>query len=110
MPINIPINSKYANFSIDVSLEDTTYRFSFIWNTRAEQWVLDIFDISLNPIVTSIAMVLNINLFDQFTYTSLPKGQLFLIDTSISDGEITRTNFGESIKLIYVLEEEIDTI
>jgi len=60
------------------------------------------------PIMYGIKLVLNYSLFDQFSYLSLPPGELYCIDTTEKEIEVNRTNIGDTVELVYLTEEEVD--
>lgn len=110
MPITLPIDNTFSNFSFNVPLDGTTYIFNFVYNTRSEQWTMHISDIDGNALVNGIKLVLSYDLFDQYKHLNIPPGELYAIDTTKKEIEITRENLGEAVKLVYILESELDTI
>jgi len=55
--------------TLTISLVGTSYNFQIIW--RGNQYILDIFDINNNAIVTGISLVTGVNLMEQFRYLNL---------------------------------------
>lgn len=99
-----------SNFSEEVTLDGTPYRFLLIWNGRKEYWTLSVLTRELEKLVSSIKLVLGYNLFDQYPGHSLPSGELYCVDMTEEQGKINRENMLEEVKLVYIPEDELDTI
>jgi len=110
MPVTLPINNAFSNFSQELTLDGVSYRFDFTYNTRSLQWVLSISDIDLVPIVEGIKLILGYELFDQYRSYPLPPGELYCVDTTGDEDEITRENLGPIVEIVYIPEAEVDTI
>lgn len=110
MSIIIPLNTTVSNFSQEIVLEGVPYRFDFVWNTRSLKWSMSISNIDLTGIVSGIVLVLNYDLFEQFTGSTLPPGALYCIDVTEKAEKITRDNLGDIIKLVYLEEDELATV
>lgn len=95
-------------FTEDLILDGTTYRLSFLWNTRAARWSLSLFDASAQALVEGIAVVLDQELLEQYPTQGLPPGQLYAVDASGQLQTIGRDDFTlERVSLVYVPEEEV---
>lgn len=107
MSVVIPFSTELSNFSQQITLDNSIFRFDFLWNSRGEQWNLSVLDVDLNPLVEGIKLVLGYPLFDQWVDRGLPPGELFAIDTTGDEIKITRTNLGTIVELIYIPEAEL---
>jgi hypothetical protein len=110
MPLTIPFFNDIANFSEELTLEDTSYRLEFVYNWRSGQWSMSVLDIDLIPLVSGIPLVTNFNLFDQYPGRNLPAGEFYVVDTTEEEIEVTRENMGTILELVYIPEDELDTI
>jgi len=110
MAFNLPIDTTFSNFSQQMDLDGVSYNLTFLYNTTSAQWTISISDIDEVHIIDGLKLVLNSNLFSQYPSIGLPPGELYCIDTTDSETEINRDNLGSIINLIYVPEDEIDTI
>lgn len=110
MPVTIPFSNEFANFSEEVTLEDTSYRLEFTYNTRSGQWTMSVLDIDLVPLIYGVPLVMNFSLFDQYPGRSLPAGEFYVVDTTEKEKAIDRVNMGTILFLVYIPEDELDTI
>ena len=109
MPVIIPF-SDTSNFSEEVSLNGVPYRFAIMWNVREEYWTLSVLTRNLTKLISGIKLVLGYQLFDQYPGKSLPPGEMYAIDMTEDQEKITRENMLEEVKLIYIPEDEVDTV
>ena len=110
MPLTIPFTNEFANFSEELTLEEQSYRLEFVYNVRSEQWSMSILDIDLTPLVQGVPLVLNFNLFAQYPGRGLPLGEFYVVDTTDEEIKVTRDNMGVILHLVYIPEDELDTI
>lgn len=110
MAFELPVQATTTNFSQEMTLDDTPYTLHFLYNTFTLQWTISIIDLDEVHIIDGLKLVLNSNLFAQYPAAGLPAGELYCIDTTENETEITRDNLGDTVQLIYVPEAEIDTI
>ena len=102
-PFLVPTNP--YNQSFVVSLNGTTYSFTIRWNNdpSAQNWVIDVYDINNNPVVTGIAMVTGANLLEQFDY--LDFGGALIAQTSNEANVVpTYADLGSTGNLYFVTE------
>jgi hypothetical protein len=59
------------NQTFQIVLNAITYNFAITWNDIAQAWILDIYDIDNDPIITGIAITTSLNLLDQYDYLEL---------------------------------------
>ncbi len=60
----IPLLSEAQSFGIQ--LAGVTYSMNLVWNIIASVWVLDIYDVNLNPILRGIPLVTGVDLLAQY--------------------------------------------
>lgn len=54
--------------TLSIILGGTQYTLRVLWNSASSCWVLDIYDVSGNPVVLGIAIVTGADLLSQFEY------------------------------------------
>jgi hypothetical protein len=62
----IPTSPEAQTFSI--ALAGVTYQLTLVWNNMSNSWTLNIADSSLNPLVSGIALVANVDLLEPYAY------------------------------------------
>ena len=97
----LPIDSSSPNYTVDIELSNQLFRFTVLWNSRDESWILGMFDTEDNPIIRSINIRTNFELFRNYTDSRLPVGNIFCIDTTDSGLEPTLDNLGDTHIVIY---------
>lgn len=99
----VPLAAEGPYFGQGVELEGRTYRFDFRWNTRTEQWVIDVFDGGGAALVNGVRGVINVPLLQKFGLREdLPPGELLLLDSSGRDLEAGLDDLGSRVQLIYL--------
>jgi len=94
-------------FSERITLDGVAYNFSFSWNTRGEYWNLAISDYENTPLVSSIKIVLDYELIEQYVDKGLPPGKLYALDFSGNKSDITYEDMtNDRVHLIYLSEGE----
>jgi len=99
--IQLKIRSDFDNYRYRVDLDNTTYVFSFKWNTRSERWQITIYASDGETVLISVPLTANADLLTRFRDKNLPKGRLFCIDTTGQWLEPTNESLGETHLLIY---------
>ena len=102
----IPLKSDNAWFTQRVTLDDTDYILSFIWNEREEKWIISILDSQQNDIVRGIPLNESVDLFHRFKDARLPEGILILFDGENKHAECDRTGLGDRWKLFYGVDDD----
>jgi len=105
--IEIPIFDT-SSFKEQVTLEDTIYQLSLIWNGRDNAWFLSIAEQDGTPILDGIKLVPGYELLSRFKDSRLPPGALLTPDLTGTGDYPTRDNFGVDMKLVYMTEAEVN--
>lgn len=106
--LEIPFKSS-PYFSEVLVLDTIQYTFTFHWNTLGF-WTLDILNVNSLILISGIRLVIGINLISDYPDLGLPKGKLYIIDSSGNTSEITRNDFyneNRLLKIIYIEEGEV---
>lgn len=109
--IQIPFTT-YPCYSQDIKLDGVYYKFLFNWNTRAEVWTLSILSMENVSIIDGIALVPNYNLLKGLHHLTLPKGGLYVLDSTGNKSKIAYGDFTgtRKLKLIYLTEDEVASL
>jgi hypothetical protein len=109
MAVIIPIKNN-PNHTLIIELESVIYKLGFLYNVEGAFWSMTIWDENDNLLIAGIKIVANYPLLFSHINSSLPPGDFYceIADTSAS---INRTAFssGEA-KLLYLTQEEVETI
>ena len=97
----IPVDSAGTNYTLDVSLSGSVYRFGLYWNTRGQFWLLDIFDQADTPLATGLKLVADWELIGGLGMASLPAGLLYVVDVSGQGLDPGIDDLGTRVQLIY---------
>lgn len=100
MDEEIPLDSENANYDFDVELAGKLYKFFVNWNDRGSFWVIQIYD-SKEKLLAQAVPQTNYPLFLSSTNPNLPAGELWILDTTGKNQEITRNNLGKEILLVF---------
>ncbi len=106
--LEIPFKN-VPSFIEEISLDNSTYKFLFNWNSIASHWTLTVLDQYKNILVAGIRVVLDMDLFEQYVDRNLPRGKLFVVDLSNNYNSISRFDFENErkLKILYIEEGEI---
>jgi hypothetical protein len=99
---------QYPAYTKELLLEEKSYLFTFVWNTRGEFWTVSIYDTSRNPIIEGIKLVLNYNLFKDYKHLNIPEGNLYVIDVTNNVSKIKYEDFTNERQLALIYEEVAD--
>jgi hypothetical protein len=91
--------------TLSITLAGVQYNLSVWWNNVSQNWMIDIFDINNNPIVTGIPMVTGVDLLEQFGYLGFG-GQLIAQTTNDPDVVPTFADLGSTGNLYFVVPAE----
>lgn len=98
----IPTRTDEARYSIEIDLDQLTYRFDFDWNDRAEAWSFDLYDANNVLLLAGRRVVVGFPLINRFRDARLPPGDLHAVDTSTANLDPKFADLGDRVKLLYV--------
>lgn len=107
--LQIPF-TEYPAHTKELVLDEKSYVFTFVWNTRGEFWTLSIADTDKTTILDGIKLVLNYNLLQDFHHLAVPEGNLYVIDLSNNVSKIQYSDFTNERKLMLIYEELSDLV
>lgn len=99
--LELPVRSDFKAYSFQVDLEGTTYGLNFRFNTRTQNWEMDIRDSLGNDLLTGIVLLTNVLLTRQYVREDLPPGQFLCVDESGQDKDPGSEDLGNDVKLLY---------
>jgi hypothetical protein len=99
--VSVPIDSVLTNKQIRTEFDRKFYLLDFRYNTRADIWMMNIYDENSAIIITGIALLLGVDLLSIYQDERLPPGPLFLMNLKNSTTEANRDNFGTDVLLFY---------
>jgi hypothetical protein len=105
--------TEYPSVSKEIVIDDISYIFSFVWNTRMEAWTLSIYTIENEPILVGIKLVLNYELIRMYRHLDIPQGEMYVIDITDNETKIAYDDFtssGRNLILAYYEEGEFESI
>jgi hypothetical protein len=102
----------YPSYTNEVILDNKSYIFKFVWNTRGEFWTLSILDTDKNIILSGVKFVLNYSLLSDYYHLDIPKGSLYVIDLTDNNNKIAFEDFNNErqLSLIYATEADFATV
>jgi len=104
-------NSDSAAYVEKLQLEGNIYEFRIRFNTRANSWMVDIFDLGGKPVVSGRKAVLNSNQLAPFQHkTNVPPGSLTFFDTTSRQEPATRTDLGTRVLYLYTDSADIEAL
>lgn len=98
----IPLSAN--NQTLSVVMNGVTYNLRVIWNTVEMAWVLDIYDVNNNPILTAIPLVSGRDLLEQYDYLGIGGGLVAYVDNDPNDSP-SFTNLGTTGHLIFCVTD-----
>jgi len=103
-------DSNFSAFIQEITIDDRVYKFRFYWNDRFKYWSMSIFDFEDNIILHGIKLVVNYELLNPFRHLEIPRGALYIIDTTDNINKIGRNDMDVNCRLLYLTEAEIATL
>jgi hypothetical protein len=105
--IVVPTQLGFSAFTININLDEVTYNLLFIWNSREEEWYMDILDVDNVALIRSVKLVLNYDLLETYdAIEGLPAGVFIFIQAS-PDAVMSSENFGTDFLLTYFTAAEV---
>lgn len=95
----IPIDKNDLPDKFEIMLGTVSYVFEITYNESHNRFVVDLYDIELQPIVVGESLILNERLFADIIDDRLPSIDLVPMDESNVSTEVTFENFGEQVFL-----------
>jgi len=102
----------FPSFKEELTLDNIPYVLKFDWVSRGAFWLLSVYDREQNAILEGKKLVLNYEMFSQFTDRRLPPGRLYVVDSTYTNFEpLAQFDFlNERAYITYVDEAEVETI
>lgn len=105
MSLTIPLKA-LPEYSFEATLEEVPYLFTVKWNTRSEQYNLDIASRDGTELVSGLALLLDSEMIRNHAGLGLPRGGLVLLDPSGGRQDVTFQDLEDRCALLYITEAE----
>jgi hypothetical protein len=97
--------------ALEVILDDELFYIVLNWNSTNENWTMDIRNSAYQELIYGVSLVPNYPLLQQFRYSQLPIGQLFVGTAKDRNGPIPRDGFiSGNYELTYMTRDEVIAI
>lgn len=93
------INLGPSSQTTKVTIDGIIYNVNVIW--RQDTYILDLYDVNNNPVVTGIPLITGADLMGQLKYLSIP-GYWVIANADGSDTPPTYNNLGVSSFLLFI--------
>lgn len=99
--LQLPVRNDLPSYDFQIVLDGVFVTLGFTFNSRANYWLMDIYDANDNAIVVGIKLVSSWLLTNRFKMDGLPQGDFFIIDTTGNNEDPTQEDFGTTKLLMY---------
>ncbi len=99
--VALPISADVPKQRFTIALDGAVYGFSFLYNTRAEAWMMTIRSADEQILAAGIAVRLGVDLLAPYSDARFPAGRLFVVNFSEQYTEADRDNFGRDVGIVY---------
>ena len=107
----IPVIRDNPAYTYAIALDGLSFRFTFTFNGRSNDWHLDIAEENGTVIVSGIRLVVNWNLLGRKQDDRLPPGMLMLMSLDPDDNSAPAlAELGRRCSLVYYTEDDLDAI
>lgn len=91
-----------------VTLDGAEFVLRVRWNSRAQRWVLDLYDAAEAPLALNLVLNVGVGLLGAFgRRADFPAGELIAYDTSRTGAEAGVDDLGTRVRLYYVEAAEL---
>lgn len=105
----IPMLADVA-YIFNLELDNETYILRVIWNDMFEFYTLAIENLEREVLVSGIKLVLNTEMIFKYVDPALPPGAIVAVDTNSDNQRLGFNSFRETAKLVYVPQDEVDSL
>jgi hypothetical protein len=102
--IKIAISRQSTDYTTDIELDGTEYKYRIYWHNLYDRWYMDLLDITGQPLVTGKKITLGVPMF---RHRKL-KGDFFVISRTEDDTPPGIKDLGERVNIFYLSEQEIN--
>jgi len=100
-PYTMPARNDVPWYTFQITLSGSIFNLIFRFNTRNNRWFMDINDAVGNPVLLGVPLLVDTNLFGQYTSLNLPDGIMFPTDDTGTGIQPTLYSFGTECTLWY---------
>lgn len=99
--LTIPARNDLPFYSFRCTLTGVIYTLQMKYNTRMQRWIMDINDSNGNQIFSGAPILIDLDIFGQYTTLAIPVGVIFAVDDTGQDAQPERFSFGLTNTLWY---------
>jgi len=107
MSFQITLFPEFARFKQNVILDDVQYTLKFDYNGRGDFWSMSFWTLDDELICGGLKVVLNYELIRLYKGYGLPPGEMYALDTTDTEVDVDRDNFGHNVQILYTPESEL---
>lgn len=96
----IPLDPELSNYNFEVELKNKIYKFNVEYVARCDFWVISLYDSENNLLAEAVPQT-NFPLFLNCSSDNMPAGNFYIVDLTGTNQDITRSNFGKDIILVF---------
>ena len=104
---DMPTRPELPNYTFRTFLDGTPFRFTLIFNSRAQRWYISLFDDEGNAVRTSMPAVTEWLLLSSVVTDNRPLGDLAVIPQGQDDSEPLLGQLGNTALLDYLDQAEL---
>lgn len=95
--------SPNQSFTCTIPIDGKSISFKFIlrYNTQAQYWIMELYDIKNNTIIVSIPLICGLNLLEQYSYLRIGSAYIYKTDTTLISDKPDDTNLGTTFILVW---------
>ena len=97
-------------YRFPLELEAQTFWLELVWNQRSSVWLANILTAEEEPIIVGCLVASGIPLFRKRQDSRLPKGTIFVKDTSGTNDDPGRTDLGTRHRLYHFTAAEVNAL
>jgi hypothetical protein len=98
----MPLNQPYPWYTFGLVLSQVNYTFEVYYNTRADRWRMNIMDVTGNPVLMGIALLIERDLTTGYRHLSIPPGYFFVMDGTKGNSQPGLSGFALNHVLYYL--------
>ena len=101
MILTLPFAADVPHYSMQLSLDGTTYVFELRFNPRDGGWFFSVATPEGEPLVSGVRLSTSVPLLRRFVDRRLPQGVLFAVDTAGAGADAGESDLGSRIVVLY---------
>ena len=105
--IQIPFQ-QYPAFTQEIDFDGVPFVLDFYYNATGDFWSMNVLSTIYEVIMADIVLQMGADLFAQYHYADIPRGELYVVDPNGDDSPVSRDDFVNGrLQIIYISEGEL---